>query len=62
MAIRKSQVGKLLAAKQAHDNGTGTASDLLAIVRDSTGYEINAAMDESGQSRSAWARIREPRR
>jgi hypothetical protein len=57
MSIREEQVSKLLAARQAYDEGRGTAGELLDVVQASTGYEISEAMDRYGQGTESWARI-----
>jgi hypothetical protein len=56
----ESQVEKLLAAKMAYDDGTGTSAELLSLVSDSTGYEINEAMDRDGGDTESWAQIKGP--
>lgn len=54
----EEQVGKILDARRAHDRGEAAGDDLLAVVRESTGHEINAAMDDYGDGTYSWARIR----
>lgn len=58
--IREDRVQELLAAKAECDAAGGTDADgkLLGLVRDSTGYEINEAMDRSGQGTESWSRIK----
>ena len=57
--VRESRVTRMLAAKKAADAGKpGAAGDLVALVRGSTGREVNEAMDRSGQSAGSWAGVR----
>jgi hypothetical protein len=54
----KSQTEKILDARKAYDRGDATAADVIAVVRESTGNEINAAMDEYGEGTESWSKIR----
>jgi hypothetical protein len=56
--FRESQVDRILEARQAYDRGDVTSDDLLAVVKKSTGHEINAAMDDYGEGAESWSRIR----
>lgn len=57
--IRAAKVNALLTAKKAYDtNPTKANSDaLLDLERDATGYEINEAMDRSGQGTKSWSAV-----
>lgn len=51
------KVDQLLAAKKACDRGeAGAGERLQELVRDSTGHEINEAMDRSGQGTESWCK------
>ncbi len=60
MNIRETQVDKLLAAKRECDKAGGVdkGNRLLAVVRASTGYELNEAFDRSGGDPYEWSKIK----
>jgi hypothetical protein len=62
MKFRESQAAALVAAKRAHDQGQLTDDELLDLTRESTGHEINAAMDDYGQGTEPWSRVSRPSR
>jgi hypothetical protein len=57
--FRESQVGKILETRRKYDRGEATAADLLKVVKQSTGHEINAAMDDYGEGTESWSRIKD---
>jgi hypothetical protein len=58
--FREEQVSKILAVRERFDRGDVTDASLIAVVRESSGQEINAAMDDYGQGTEAWSRIGSP--
>jgi hypothetical protein len=55
----EDQVKKILAMRRKYDRGEASAADLLKVVKQSTGHEINAAMDDYGQGTRSWSQIKD---